>query len=125
MKQILLIDDDEGIRDIVKITLEMLAGWQVITADSGREGVAMAGRSPERLPDAILLDVMMPGQDGVETFRQLQAQPTTQTIPVIFLTAQACSSEHQTLMALGCVGTITKPFDVQTLVGQIKGFLHW
>ena len=121
VKRILLIDDDDGIRDIVKITLEVLGGWQVLTAVSGQEGVRLA----TELPDAILLDVMMPGQDGIETFQQLQAQSVTSSIPVIFLTAKARKSERQKLMSLGCAGTITKPFEVQTLVSQICELLHW
>ncbi len=124
VKRILLIDDDDGIRDIVKITLEVLGGWNVTTATSGPEGVALATHSTDQ-PDAILLDVMMPGQDGVETFQQLQSQPNLQAIPVIFLTAKARNSERQKLIDLGCAGTIIKPFEVQTLVQEICQLLHW
>lgn len=124
-KRILLIDDDDGIRDIVKITLELLGGWTILTAVSGQEGLALATDTSTQPPNAILLDVMMPGQDGIETFKQLQAQPRTQNIPVIFLTAKARNSERQKLMDLGCAGTIIKPFEVQTLVQDICQLLQW
>ena len=121
-KRILIIDDDDGIRDIVAISLEALAGWEVLKADSGPAGVTLA-RSVQ--PDAILLDVMMPGQDGIETLKQLQAQPETAAIATIFLTAKARSSEQKRLLDLGCAGLITKPFEVQKLVPQICELLGW
>jgi DNA-binding response OmpR family regulator len=121
-KRILIIDDDDGIRDIVAIALEALAGWQVSKASSGETGVALA-RSLR--PDAILLDVMMPDQDGMATLKQLQAQVETCAIPTIFLTAKARKSEQQRLLDLGCVGLISKPFEVQKLVPQICQLLAW
>lgn len=121
-KRILIIDDDDGIRDIVAISLEALAGWQVFKADSGAAGVALA-RSLQ--PDAILLDVMMPGQDGIATLKQLQDQAETCTIGTIFLTAKARKSEQQRLLDLGCAGLITKPFEVHRLVPQICQLLAW
>ena len=121
-KRILIIDDDDGIRDIVAISLEALAGWEVLKADSGPAGVELA-RSAQ--PDGILLDVMMPGQDGMETLKQLQAQAETSAIATIFLTAKARASEQKRLLDLGCVGLITKPFEVQKLVPQICELLGW
>lgn len=121
-KRILIIDDDEGIRDIVAISLEALAGWYVLKVDSGLAGVALA-RSAQ--PDAILLDVMMPGQDGLETLKQLQADAETSSIATIFLTAKARPSEQKRLLNLGCAGLITKPFEVQKLALQICELLGW
>ncbi len=120
--RILIIDDDDGIRDIVEISLEALAGWQVFKAASGAAGVDLA-RSAQ--PNAILLDVMMPGQDGIATLGQLLDDVQTCHIPVIFLTAKARSSEQQRLLDLGCSGLITKPFEVQKLVPQICQILGW
>jgi DNA-binding response OmpR family regulator len=121
-KRILIIDDDDGIRDIVAISLEALAGWQVFKADSGAAGIALA-RSLQ--PDAILLDVMMPDQDGMATLKQLQSQAETCAIATIFLTAKARKSEQQRLLDLGCAGLITKPFEVHRLVPQICQLLAW
>lgn len=121
-KRILVIDDEDGVRDIIQITLETVAGWEVIAADGGQEGLEMA---IAQQPDAILLDVMMPNLDGPATFKQLQANPKTQHIPTILLTAKAKSSEQQQYANLGVSGVIVKPFDAQNLVNQIRGLLGW
>ncbi|NEQ11264.1 MAG: response regulator, partial [Moorea sp. SIO4E2] len=73
-KRILVIDDDDGVREIIQFSLEAAAGWEVLTAASGKEGLAKAEADQ---PDAILLDVMMPELDGPATFRQLQANAVT------------------------------------------------
>jgi len=121
-KRILLIDDEIGIRKIVQIALKAIAGWEVLMAASGQEGVAIA---QVEQPDAILLDVMMPGMDGLATFAHLQADPTTQTIPVILLTAKAQSDEQQQFTTLAVAGLITKPFKAPALVQQMRSLLNW
>ncbi|MEM9908550.1 MAG: response regulator [Cyanobacteria bacterium P01_D01_bin.44] len=122
MKRILVVDDEAGVREIIQLSLATAAGWDVLTAVSGSEGVAIA--QTEAL-DAILLDVMMPNQDGVATFHQLQTDPQTAAIPVIFLTAKARLSEQQRFRELGVAGVITKPFEAQALVRQIRAILNW
>ena len=121
-KRILVIDDEDGIREIIQICLEAAAGWEVETAASGSEGLAIAQTMQ---PDAILLDVMMPDMDGPTTFRQLQADSATQHIPTILLTAKAKISEQQQFIELGITGVITKPFKAQDLVNQIREILQW
>ena len=121
-KRILVIDDEDGIREIIQICLEAAAGWEVETAASGSEGLAVA---QSMQPDAILLDVMMPDMDGPTTFRQLQADSATQHIPTILLTAKAKISEQQQFIDLGITGVITKPFKAQDLVNQIREILKW
>jgi CheY-like chemotaxis protein len=121
-KRILLIDDEDGARQITQFSLEASTEWQVLTAASGLEGLELADN--ER-PDAILLDVMMPDMDGVTTFQHLQSNPTTQPIPVILLTAKATSVEHQPLIELGIAGIITKPFKIPTLIASIRALLGW
>jgi CheY-like chemotaxis protein len=121
-KKVLVIDDDDGVREVIQICLEAVAGWEIITADSGLEGIAIAETSQ---PDAILLDVMMPYMDGPETFRRLQENFKTQHIPIILLTAKAKISEQKQFRDLGVTGVITKPFDPQNLVEQMYKILHW
>ncbi len=121
-KRILVIDDEDGIREIIQICLEAVAGWEVLTAASGSEGLANALITQ---PDAILLDVMMPEMDGPMTFRLLQANAATQNIPTILLTAKAKISEQQQFINLGVTGVITKPFKAQDLVNQIREILNW
>ncbi|HAN76118.1 MAG TPA: two-component system response regulator [Planktothrix sp. UBA8407] len=121
-KRILIIDDDDSVREIIQICLEVAAGWEVITACCGSEGIVLA--TAEK-PDAILLDVMMPDMDGPTTFKHLQANPLTQNIPTILLTAKAKISEKQQFIQLGVTGVITKPFEAMDLVAQIRNLLKW
>ncbi|PZO54780.1 MAG: two-component system response regulator [Phormidesmis priestleyi] len=121
-KQILMIDDEIDIQTIARMGLNLISGWQVLTASSGQEGIQQA---KGHQPDAILLDVMMPDMDGVATLAALKADAVTQAIPVIFLTAKSKASDRQKLYALGAQGVINKPFDPTTLASQISGFLGW
>lgn len=121
-KRVLIIDDELGIRKIVEISLNAIAGWKVLAAASGQEGIAIAAAE---CPDAILLDVMMPEMDGITTLQQLQAIPEVQSIPTILLTAKAQSSERQQFTELPIAGVITKPFKAPDLVKQMRSLLNW
>ena len=122
IRQILVIDDEASILVVVKTTLELTAGWKVITADSAMAGFEIAKR--ER-PDAILLDVVMPEPDGVAILHKLQADPQTQSIPVIFLTAKARYDEQQSFKHLEIAGIIVKPFEPKTIADQVRALLGW
>jgi len=121
-RHILIIDDEQAIQAVASLSLKMEANWQVLTANSGAEGLATA---TQEQPDAILLDVMMPNMDGIETFQQLQQTPLTCNIPVILLTAKAQAAEQQQFQNLGVAGVITKPFNSLTLARQIAQLLGW
>jgi CheY-like chemotaxis protein len=121
-KRVLVIDDEDGVREIIQFSLEAVADWEVLTAASGREGLETA---QAQQPDAILLDVMMPDMDGPTTFQQLQLNAATRHIPTIFLTAKVRASEQQQLLDLGVTGTIAKPFKAQDLANQIRVILSW
>ncbi|MEM8807051.1 MAG: response regulator, partial [Cyanobacteria bacterium P01_G01_bin.38] len=107
-KQILIIDNEPYIQEVAQISLETVGGWAVLTADSGAAGIATAEKMQ---PDGILLDVMMPDMDGVATFQALQANPVTQEIPVILLTAKVQAADRRRYEDLGIRATIAKPFD--------------
>ncbi len=121
-RRVLLIDDDELIREVAQVSLATVGGWEVLTACSGEEGLGTA--AAER-PDAILLDVMMPGLDGPGTLARLQADPSTVAIPVVFLTAKVRHSEQQRWTDLGAVGVLVKPFDPMLLAKQVAEVLGW
>ncbi|MEM9449081.1 MAG: response regulator, partial [Cyanobacteria bacterium P01_E01_bin.6] len=121
-KCILLIDDEPDIHTIAELGLTMESAWTVLTALSGEEGLNVA---KAKHPDAILLDAMMPNQDGIATLEQLQTTPETKDIPVIFLTAKAQAADRKKFYRSGAKGVITKPFDPMTLASQISGFLSW
>ncbi|KAF3890447.1 MULTISPECIES: response regulator [Nostocales] len=119
-KRILIIDDEEDIREVAQLTLESVGGWEVFTAESGIEGLKLAEIEK---PDAILLDVMMPDMDGIATFQELQANPATQSIPVILLTAKVQSSDQRRFAELGVQGLIAKPFNPMMLNDQLTQLL--
>jgi CheY-like chemotaxis protein len=121
-KRILLIDDEDDIREVAQLCLETMGFWEVITAASGREGLAMAEAEQ---PDAIILDVMMPDIDGPTTFQKLQANSTTNQIPVLLLTAKVQASEQRRFAELGVTGVLTKPFDPMMLATQVAEALGW
>lgn len=121
-KRILLIDDEDDIREVAQLSLEMVGGWDVISASSGREGLEQA---TIQQPDAILLDVMMPELDGLGTFQRLQANQTTQQIPVILLTAKVQSTDQRKFAQLGVSGVITKPFEPLHLAQEVAAILGW
>lgn len=120
--RILIIDDEDDIREVAALSLESVAGWEVIVAGSGPQGLA---RAIEYQPDAILLDVMMPGMDGPTTFRELRKNPATSGIPVLLLTAKVQSSDQRRFADLGVDGVLFKPFDPLTLHKQIATTLGW
>ena len=109
-------------REVVQICLETVAGWDVLTAASGYEGLETAAREQ---PDAILLDVMMPDMDGPTTFKQLRANPTTQHIPVILLTAKVLPPKQSNYGEQAIPATIAKPFDPLRLMQQMCEILGW
>uniref|UniRef100_A0A832H5H9 Response regulator n=1 Tax=Oscillatoriales cyanobacterium SpSt-402 TaxID=2282168 RepID=A0A832H5H9_9CYAN len=121
-KRVLIIDDDQEILAVSELTLRAVGGWQVLTATSGDEGLVKAEAEQ---PDAILLDVMMPDRDGISTFHALQANPITQPIPVILMTAKAQAREQQKFATLGVAAIIVKPFKAMKLPAQIAEILGW
>jgi len=121
-KRILVIDDENGIRDIIQLSLETIAGWQVLLAASGEEGLAIATAAQ---PDAILLDMIMPTIDGLTTFQRLRENPDTCQIPTILLTAATHPTEERQLLNRGFNGVIAKPFRATELVEQICSLLNW
>lgn len=121
-KRILVIDNELHIQEVAQICLETVAGWEVVTASSGQEGITKAATEQ---PDAILLDVMMPDMDGPTTFQQLQANPVTQHIPVILLTAKVQASDRRRYAEMGMNAAIAKPFNPLELAAQIAAALGW
>ncbi|MEL6381478.1 MAG: response regulator [Cyanobacteria bacterium J06626_18] len=119
-KRILIIDDEADIREATQLCLEITGQWEVLKASSGREGIAIA---ETETPDAILLDIMMPGMDGLTILQKLQENNRTRQIPVIILTAKAQSSEQRQFSQLNVLSVITKPYDPLTLSDEIFAVL--
>lgn len=121
-KRILIVDDEEDIREVVQVSLEEFAGWHTATAASGTEGLQLAKNADF---DAILLDVSMPDMDGVQVYEELHADPKTQAIPVIVLTAKVLPKDRQRFTDLGVAGIIVKPFDPVTVWSQVAEIMRW
>ena len=120
-KLILIIDDEEDVKAIAQMGLEMAASWEVITANSGQEGLEIAAT---KQPDVILLDLMMPDWDGKETLKQLKNNSQTASIPVILMTAKTESAIASELENLEIIGMITKPFRPLQLSETINSILN-
>ena len=119
-RRVLIVDDEADIREVAQLSLEMTAGWEVLTAPSGREALALVEAVR---PDAVLLDVMMPGMDGPTTLRHLQERGSD--VPVVLLTAKVQSADQRQFASLGVAGVLAKPFDPMTLADEVAALLGW
>ncbi|HWH93106.1 MAG TPA: response regulator [Baekduia sp.] len=121
-RQILVVDDSPVVRELARMGLETIAGWDVRPAESGGEALRRAAADA---PEAILLDVVMPEMDGPATLLELQGRAITRDIPVIFVTAKDHPADRARLAALGAAGVIAKPFEVRELAAQVAEILGW
>ena len=118
--KILVVEDEEDIQRLARMSLARGGQWQVVLANDGEECLAMARQEQ---PDVILLDYIMPRLDGFRTCQQLKADPVTRHIPVIFLSASVQEHERERGLALGAIGYLLKPFDPLQLPQQILDLL--
>lgn len=121
-RKILIVDDEEHLRELVQACLEDLAGWKTLTVASGEDCLGILQTESVH---AILLDVSMPGMDGIAVSQQLQKHPLTQSIPVILLTAKVLPSDRARFAQLGIAGIIAKPIQPATLIAEITEILGW
>lgn len=119
--RILIVEDDEAIRDVVRYALESNGFKNVLTAADGEEGLRLALR--ER-PSLILLDLMLPKTDGLEVCRRLKRDESVRDVPVIMLTAKSEESDIVLGLELGAVDYITKPFSTKVLVARVRAHLR-
>ncbi|MBD2463460.1 response regulator [Oscillatoria sp. FACHB-1407] len=121
-KRVLIIDDEADVRAVVRGCLEDIAGWGVVTAESGKEGLV---KVITESPDAIMLDIMMPGMDGLAFLSALRNYAKEADLPVVLLTAKINLTASDELTNLNVKGVITKPFDPFQLVEQFAHLLGW
>ena len=119
MSKILLVEDNEMNRDMLSRRLER-KGYEVVIAVDGQAGIDMASSGN---PDIILMDLSLPVIDGWEATRKIKADPATQSIPVIALTAHAMAGDEQKALEAGCDDYDTKPIDLKRLLGKIENLL--
>ena len=121
-RKILVVDDEDHLRELVQACLEDLGGWETLAAASGDACLQILQKEQV---NAILLDVSMPGMDGVAVYERLQANPATRSLPVILLTAKVLPSDRAKFVQLGVTGIISKPIQAITLVTEIAEILGW
>lgn len=117
LETILYVEDDPDIRAIAELALGTVGGFQLLPCRGGQEALETLGSTR---PDLILLDVMMPGMDGPETFRAIRRQEDHADIPVVFMTAKIQPNEVKDYLDMGALGVIAKPFDPMTLADQVR-----
>ena len=121
-RRVLLVDDDDDIREVAQLSIEATTGWEVVAVSDGAKALVAVAEGEF---DVILLDVMMPGLDGPATFRKLQEIPGVSDVPVLLLTAKVQRADLDRYEDLGVAGTLRKPFDPVTIGDQISDALGW
>ena len=116
---ILVVEDNEKNRKLVRDVLTF-KGYAIIEAETGEEGIRLA---KERVPKLILMDIQLPGINGIEALRQLRADDATRAIPVIAVTASAMDRDRQTIMAAGFDGYQSKPLNVKEFMAAVQAIL--
>ena len=119
MAKVLIVDDSPTEAHILKTMLEK-NGYEVITAENGEEGIAMV---KSQKPDAVLMDVVMPGLNGFQATRQITTDPETAHIPVIIVTTKNQETDRVWGMRQGAKDYITKPIEEAVLLEKIKALL--
>lgn len=117
LQKILYVEDEPDIQAVARIALENVGGFILEICSSGFEALE---KGPAFEPDLLLLDVMMPGMDGVSTLKELRKQPGLEKVPAMFMTAKVRPSEIEQLRKEGAIDVIPKPFDPMTLSENLK-----
>lgn len=115
--KVLIIDDEEDNRQIANLALTMIGGFTVIEADGGEAGLKLA---ESEKPDVILLDFVMPNMNGLDTLKALRGNPSTEKIPVIFVSTKSLQEREKELFDAGAQGILQKPFNPTQLPQKIK-----
>lgn len=119
-KKILVVDDNPMNMELVSDLLEV-NGYQVLQAGDASAAIDLAGNE---IPDLILMDIQLPGMDGIQATRILKDDPATRKIPVVALTAHAMKGDEKNILEAGCVGYITKPIDTRKFQEAVAEFFN-
>ena len=116
---ILIIEDNEKNRKLARDVLQV-KGYKTIESESAEEGLELARNQS---PALILMDIQLPGMDGIMAMKQLKAEPKTKNIPIIAITASAMTHNRQTMLAEGFDGYQTKPISLKDFLGEVERVL--
>jgi two-component system OmpR family response regulator len=117
---VVYVEDDPDIREVVELAFELTSDMRLTCCDPS---AAVLDLIRSQMPDLVLLDVMMPGTDGITLARQIRADVSLRDIPFAFITAKAMPQELEQLRALGAIGVISKPFNALTLVSEVRNLI--
>ena len=117
---ILVVDDEEDIRELVELHLSR-EGFKVVLAETGEQALKLVQTQP---PGLVVLDLMLPGVDGLEVCKRMKGDPRTQEIPIVMLTAKGEEADIVTGLELGADDYVTKPFSGKVLVARIRRILR-
>jgi two-component system cell cycle response regulator DivK len=119
MAKILVVEDNPANARLAEFLLRK-AGHEVLAAEEAATGIALAR---EKQPDLVLMDIQLPGMDGLEATRQLKADPATSKIPVLALTALAMKGDAERILAAGCNGYLAKPYGHDQFLKAVQAAL--
>ncbi|HXW68632.1 MAG TPA: response regulator [Dissulfurispiraceae bacterium] len=120
IKKILIVEDNEKNMYLLSFIIEKMK-HRVLQAKSGEEGVDMALKE---LPDLILMDIQLPGIDGLETIRRIRESGKSGDVPIIAVTSYAMTGDKERLLTAGCSGYIEKPINPETIMAEIASYLE-
>lgn len=121
-RKILVVEDNDMNMQLVEFLLEE-GGYDIVKAASGEEALAITRNSDNGAPDLILMDIHLPGMDGLSVVRAMKTDDRTARIPILALTAHAMRGDRDRFLEAGCDGYISKPIDVKTFISAIEQYL--
>ncbi|HAR46652.1 MAG: two-component system response regulator [Nitrospirae bacterium GWC2_57_13] len=119
MKKVLIVEDNKDNLRLITYALQH-AGYEVVPAETGEDGVLAAG---QETPDFIIMDINLPGMDGIETTRRIREMQSTAEVPIIAITSYAMAGDRERILDAGCDGYLEKPIDPIRIVAQIEQML--
>jgi len=120
---VLVVEDNDMNMQLVEYLLEE-GGYSIVKATSGEEALAITRNAAGPAPDLILMDIHLPGMDGLSVVRQMKTDSRTQRIPILALTAHAMRGDRDRFLDAGCDGYISKPIDVKTFLSSIEQYIR-
>ena len=120
---VLVVEDNDMNMQLVEYLLEE-GGYSIVKASSGEEALAITRDEAAPAPDLILMDIHLPGMDGLSVVRQMKTDARTQRVPILALTAHAMRGDKDRFLDAGCDGYISKPIDVKTFIASIQNYIR-
>jgi CheY-like chemotaxis protein len=121
-RRVLVVEDNDMNMQLVEFLLEE-GGFEIVKATSGEEALSITGSGDAAGTDLILMDIHLPGMDGLSVVRAMKADPRTARVPILALTAHAMRGDRDRFLEAGCDGYISKPIDVKTFITSIESYL--